>query len=201
MISADLTAWSRSAEGVGSGGGDIDDDVDGEDLGEELWSLESWVLSLCINSVSVICTDSKVAIVSATKLAGRMTFLEPSNAGLTPLTERFAIFASTICNPEDGFARYGYVAAQRSRSAISSLVRFLQGSRSMFGGNGELKKVRKLPLMPHRLVQSGIISMMSARSWCALRGMLTKGIVIQSCDEKTEGLFRIRAFCALRLSV
>jgi hypothetical protein len=106
------------------------------------------------------------------------------------------MFASTICSPEDGFARYGYVAAQWSRSAMSSLVRSLQGSISMFSGSGELKKVRKLPLIPHRLVQSGIISMMSARSWCALRGMLTKGIVIQSCDEKTEGLFKIKAFCA-----
>ena len=143
---------------------DIDDDFDGEDLGEGSLSFGSWMLSLCNSSVSVICTDSKVAIVSATKLSGRMTFLEPSNAGLTPLTERFAMFASTICKPEEGFARYGYVAAQWSRSAINSFVRFLQSSRSTFGGNGELKKVRKLPLIPHRLVHSGIMSMMSARS-------------------------------------
>jgi hypothetical protein len=40
------------------------------------------------------------------------------------------------------------------------------------------------------------MSMMSARSWWAFRGMLTNGSVIQSGDAKTDGLLTMRAFCA-----
>lgn len=120
----------------------------------------------------MIFMTSYVAAVRATKLSGNTAVFASGCVDLTPLTERLAMSAVILWGLGDREVRWGNLSAHACSSARSSNVRVRQGSGSTWEGMGFAKKVRRLPFVWQRLMQWGVLRMMSARSWCAFRGML-----------------------------
>ena len=80
----------------------------------------------------------------------------------------------------DKFVRCGYAAAQSSSCRINLHASSLQGRTSTCEGIGVEKRTRIEPGISSMAKQWGTMSSMSARVWCASRGLPMKGRVIQS---------------------